>query len=61
MKLEAGMVIAQGQFLACPAFEERDGDLASKSHISSSVAGTIGEDACVAQSDYLNALLAFLV
>jgi len=38
-----------------------DGDFASKSHICSSVAGTIGEDARLAQSGYLNALLAFLV
>ncbi|MCA0030175.1 hypothetical protein [Mesorhizobium sp. B263B2A] len=38
-----------------------DGDLPSKSHICSSVARTIGEDTRVAQSDYLNALLAFLV
>jgi hypothetical protein len=34
---------------------------ASKSHMRSSIAGNIGEDARVAQSDYLNALLAFLV
>jgi hypothetical protein len=38
-----------------------DGDLASKSHICSSVVGTIGEVSRIAQSDYLNALLAFLV
>ncbi|MER8446441.1 hypothetical protein NKH52_24905 [Mesorhizobium sp. M1066] len=38
-----------------------DGDLASKSHICSSIDATIGEVGYIAQSDYLNALLAFLV
>lgn len=38
-----------------------DGDLAGKSQICPSVADNIGEVSVIAQSDYLNALLAFLV